>query len=154
MNKTSKLCAALFLSCASMICYAAGDAKHIPGIFIGATNFESETDFTFGLEYEFKLTKTIGFGGVWERTIEGHDGDGVNVIVGSLFYHPSDQWRFGVGFGEEQIRGKKPKDKDLWRLSATYEYPMDNMIIAPTLALDFIDGDTAKVAGVAILVPF
>ena len=34
---------------------AAESAKHIPGVFIGATHVESETEFTFGFEYELSL---------------------------------------------------------------------------------------------------
>ena len=112
MNNLAKTLVGVSLLAASGLTYAAGDAKHYPGVFLGATNFDSETDFTFGIEYEYKFDKKFGVGAVWERTIEGHDGDGVNVIVGSLLYHPSEQWRLGIGFGEEQIRGKKPKDKE------------------------------------------
>ncbi|MCC2607458.1 hypothetical protein [Planctobacterium marinum] len=132
---------------------AAGDAKHFPGVFLGSTNFDGETDFTFGVEYEYKFNKQFGVGTVWERTIDGHEGDGVNLFASSLFYHPSDQWRFGLGFGEEQIRGSKPKEKDLWRISATFEHPFESFIIAPTIAIDFIDSDKAIVAGVAIILP-
>ncbi len=132
----------------------AGDAKHYPGVFVGMTNVDGETDLTLGVEYEYKLSKTIGFGGVVERTPDGHGGDGVDIWVASLFYHPSKEYRFGIGYGEERIGGTKVKYKDVVRLSAVYEYHMESVTIAPTLAVDFIDGEEAYVIGAAFLFPF
>lgn len=154
MNIIARTMLGLSLCAASLTPYAAGDAKHYPGVFLGATHFDGESDFTFGVEYEYMFDKHFGAGLIWERTAEGHDGDGVNVVIAEVFYHPNHHWRFGIGFGEEQIRGKKPKEKDLWRLSATYEYPVGQFVVAPTVAVDFIDGDRATVAGLAILWPF
>ncbi|MGB2427223.1 MAG: hypothetical protein ACPH9N_06050 [Alteromonas sp.] len=144
------------ISClvASPFLQAAGDAKHYPGVFIGATHADSETDYALGIEYEYKFTKQFGVGAVWERTPDGHGGDGVNVALGSIFYHPTPEWRLGLGLGEERIGGPKVKYKDLVRASIAYEMPMDEIIIAPTLAVDFVDGDKIIVAGVAILMPF
>lgn len=133
---------------------AAGDAKHYPGIILGATNAEGDTNTTIGVEYEYKFTSKFGVGAVWERTKDGHDGDGVNVLVGSLFYHPTKEWRLGVGVGEERIGGKKVKYKDLTRVSAAYEFVADGYILAPEVAVDFIDGEKATFFGVAVIVPF
>ncbi|MCC2606669.1 hypothetical protein [Planctobacterium marinum] len=154
MNSIAKLTAMTLLSLSAFGIQAAGDAKHYPAIFIGATNFESETDTTIGFGYEYKLSSQFGVGGVWERTREGHHGDGVNVWVGSFFYHPSDHWRLGLGFGEERIGGKKTKHKELMRLSASYEFFGSGYILAPEMAVDFIDGEKATVAGVSIIYPF
>lgn len=154
MHVITKLTTVAVLSISAFTALAAGDAKHYPAIFLGATNFESETDTTVGFGYEYKLSSHFGVGGVWERTKEGHDGDGVNVWVGSFFYHPSDHWRLGLGYGEERIGGKKVKHKDLMRLSASYEFFGDGYILAPEMAVDFIDGEKATVAGVSIIYPF
>lgn len=35
---------------------AADDNHHFPGIFVGATHAEDETNFTYGIEYEYKFT--------------------------------------------------------------------------------------------------
>lgn len=134
--------------------FAAGDAKHYPGVIIGMTNAEGETENTIGFEYEYKFTSSFGLGAVWERTPKGHGGDGVNVAVASLFYHPNKEWRLGVGVGEERIGGKKVKYKDLTRLSVTYEFMTENFILAPEVAVDFIEGEQATFLGVAVLFPF
>lgn len=154
MKRIFSLCTGLLLLIASGFTYAAGDAKHYPGIIVGATNAEGETESTIGFEYEYKFNSSFGIGGVWERTPEGHGGDGVNVAVASLFYHLTEEWRLGVGFGEERIGGKKVKHKDVTRLSVTYEFVTDNFILAPEVAVDFIDGEKATVVGVAVLFPF
>jgi hypothetical protein len=38
---------------------------HFPGVFIGATTIDSETDFTYGIEYEYKATQLWGIGFVF-----------------------------------------------------------------------------------------
>lgn len=154
MKRIFSACAGILLLAISGATYAAGDAKHYPGIIVGATNAEGETETTVGIEYEYKFNSNFGLGAVWERTPEGHGGDGVNVAVASIFYHPTDEWRLGVGYGEERIGGKKVKYKDVTRISATYEFITDNFIIAPEVAVDFIDGEKATVVGVAVLFPF
>lgn len=142
------------LLCVGPFAQAAGDKQHYPGVFLGATNFKSETDFTLGVEYEYKFQEHWGLGGVYERTKEGHKGDGVNVWVASLYYHPNDSWRLGAGLGQEKIGGAHPHTEDLYRISAVYEVKYNKFIIAPTLAVDFIDREEAIVFGVAILFPF
>ena len=154
MKRIFSVCACVLLFMASGSIYAAGDAKHYPGVIVGVTNAEGETETTVGFEYEYKFNDSFGLGAVWERTPEGHGGDGVNVAVASLFYHPTEEWRLGVGIGEERIGGKKVKYKDLTRLSVTYEFITDNFILAPEVAVDFIDGEKATVVGVAVLFPF
>ncbi|XOV78246.1 MAG: hypothetical protein ACFHVJ_15035 [Aestuariibacter sp.] len=134
--------------------FGAGDAKHFPGIFIGYTDTEDETEFTFGFEYEYKFTSEWGIGAVYERLNDAHDGDGIDITLGSLYYHPQPQIRLGLGYGEEDIGGTKPKTKDVVRLSAAYDFHVGDFGIAPTFAVDFIDGDKAYVLGVAIIRPF
>lgn len=154
MTRIKIISAALMLAISASSVNAAGDAKHYPGIFLGATHIDGETDATFGFEYEYKLSSKFGVGGVWERTKDGHHGDGVNVWVGSFYYHPSEHWRLGMGFGEERVGGYKTKHHDLMRVSAAYEYHLDNLIIAPEVAVDFVGDEEAILTGVSILYPF
>ena len=134
--------------------YAAGDAKHIPGIFVGGTHIDSETDFTFGFEYEYKFNKQWGLGAVYERTNDAHHGDGVGVWVASLYYHPSYNIRLGIGAGEEKVGGGHPHTESLIRVSAAYDFHIGNYGVAPTIAADFVDGNEAIVFGVAFTRPF
>jgi len=133
---------------------AATKAHHFPGVFFGYTNAADETHFTYGLEYEYKFNQTWGLGGVYEKVDDAHHGDGVTVTVAELFYHPLNNIRLGVGVGKEKIGGDHPHSEDLYRLTASYEYHIGDFGLAPTLAVDFIDGEKGYVFGLALIRPF
>jgi hypothetical protein len=154
MKKTLLSLSAVFALCAPHASYAGAGATHIPGIFLGATNMKSETEFTFGIEYEYKLSDKWGVGAVFERTNAAHYNDGVAVGLVSAYYHPTNSVRFGIGFGQERVGGGHPHKEDLYRLSAVYDIHFENFGLAPTLAVDFIDGQEAVVFGFAITKPF
>lgn len=154
MKSISTVVTVILLSLCSAEVTAASDKHHFPGIFLGYTHVESETEFTYGIEYEYKFHKNWGAGLVYEKTDDAHHGDGVTVKVASLFYHPYGNLRLGIGAGEEKIGGDHPHTEDLIRLSASYEYHIGDFGLAPTLAVDFIDGEEAYVFGVAIIRPF
>jgi hypothetical protein len=134
--------------------FGAANAHHFPGVFVGYTNAADETHFTYGLEYEYKFNQTWGVGGVYEKVDDAHHGDGVTVKVAELFYHPLNNIRLGVGVGEEKIGGAHPHTEDLYRLTASYDYHIGDFGLAPTIAVDFIDGEKAYVFGVAFIRPF
>jgi hypothetical protein len=134
--------------------FAADDVHHFPGVFVGYTNAADETLFTYGFEYEYKFTQTWGLGAVYEKIDDAHHADGVTVTVAELFYHPIKNLRFGLGIGKEKIGGDHPHSEDLYRLSASYDYHIGDFGLAPTLAIDFIDGENAYVLGVALVRPF
>ena len=152
-NKILAVSSILLMSLTSFA-QANGEVKHIPGIFIGATNFDSETELTFGLEYEYKINSQWGVGAVYESTSEAHHGDGVTVSLVSAFYHPDSHIRLGLGLGQEEIGGYHPHTESLYRVSAGYDFHVDQFGIAPTLAIDVIDGEQAFVFGVAFTRPF
>lgn len=144
--------ALLLSSCGAAL--AASGAHHAPGIFAGFTNAKDETEFTYGFEYEYKFNRHWGLGAVYEKTNDAHHGDGVTVKLGSLYYHPNADVRLGLGFGEEKIGGAHPFKEDLYRVSASYDFHLGDFALAPTIAVDFVDGDEAYVLGVALLRPF
>lgn len=133
---------------------AAGDAHHFPGVFVGYTKAAEETHFTYGVEYEYKFNQSWGLGGAYEKIDDAHHEDGVTVTVAGLFYHPTNTIRFGVAVGKEKIGGAHPHTEDLYRLSASYDFHIGDFGLAPTLAVDFIDGEKAYVFGVALIRPF
>lgn len=149
---TVLLSASLLISANDVL--AADDAHHFPGIFVGYTNASDETHFTYGLEYEYKFNHSWGLGAAYEKIDDAHHDDGVTVTVAQLFYHPLNTLRFGLGVGKEKIGGAHPHTEDLYRLSASYEYHIGDFGLAPTLAVDFIDGEKAYVFGVALVRPF
>jgi hypothetical protein len=152
-NKTLTIASILVMSLTTAV-QASDEVKHIPGIFVGATHFDSETELTFGLEYEYKIDSQWGVGAVYEKTTDAHHGDGVSVSLISAFYHPNSNVRLGLGLGQESIGGYHPHTESLYRVSAGYDFHVDRFGIAPTVAVDFIDGEEALVIGVAFTRPF
>jgi len=145
---------------------AAGDAHHLPGVFIGYTNAGSETEFTYGLEYEYKFNSNWGAGVVYEKADDAHNGAGVDVALAAIYLHPRKDLRLGVGFGKETIGSytdnsdpdhphfHESHDEDLIRASVSYDFHVGDFGVAPTVAVDFIDGHEAYVFGVAFVRPF
>ena len=148
----------------------ASDKKHFPGLFLGATTIDSETDFSYGLEYEYKFSSKWGAGLTWEKTEDAHAGAGVEVMLASVYFHPTEHLRLGVGFGQEKVgavsasptphlqsgdaHGHPSHEEDLYRVSASYAIPLGNFELEPTIAADFVDDETSTVVGVAIVYPF
>jgi len=132
----------------------AADAHHLPGVFLGYTHAEHETEFTYGVEYEYKINANWGAGVLYEKTDSAHHDDGVTVKLAQAFYHTPMHIRLGIGFGEEKIGGDHPHTEDLYRVSAAYEYHIGDFAIEPTIAVDFIDSEKAYVFGVAFVRPF
>jgi len=127
---------------------------HFPGVFIGATTIDSETDFSYGFEYEYKATKLWGAGFVFEKTDDAHHGDGVDVTIAALYLHPWKELRVGLGFGKEKVGGDHGYKEDLTRVSLNYDFHVGGFGIAPTIAVDFVDGEQATVVGLSFVKPF
>ena len=140
--------------------------KYIPGVFVGYTNANSETEFSYGIEYEYKLSKAWGAGVVYEKTDDAHHGAGVDVALVALYSHPWKELRIGLGFGKETVGSYDEDDghghshhhkshkEDVVRTSISYDFHVGEFGIAPTLAFDFVDGETATVFGIAIVRAF
>lgn len=60
----------------------------------------------------------------------------------------------GLGAGQEKISGAHPHTEGLYRVSASYDFHVGSFGIAPTVAIDFIDGEAAYVLGLAFIRPF
>ena len=146
------LAAGLLITSAQTL--AASEAHHLPGIFIGYTHAEHENEFTYGIEYEYKINADWGVGAVYEKTDDAHHEDGVTVKLAQVYYHTPQHIRLGVGIGKEKIGGDHPHTEDLYRVSASYEYHVGDFAIEPTIAVDFIDGEEAYVLGIAFVRPF
>lgn len=129
--------------------------QHVIGVFAGMTVGTTATEATFGVEYEFRLTKEIGFGAVWEKTPEGHDDhhghfDDVSVYLVSAYWH-LNALRLGLGVGEEKVHSAHSHKEDLIRLSVAYDFHLtDNIGVAPTFNLDRVNGHNISVYGVVL----
>ncbi|WP_057832626.1 hypothetical protein [Colwellia sp. TT2012] len=130
------------------------DHHHFPGVFVGVTSIDGETDFSYGLEYEYKFSNFWGAGVVFEKTNDAHHGDGVEVALASAYIHPWKELRLGAGFGQEKVGGHHSHKEDLIRISVSYDFHVAGFGVAPTLAADFVDGEMATVLGVAFIKSF
>jgi len=107
----------------SGVSYASSaDHHHFPALFVGTTTFDGDTDFTYGLEYEYKFSHQWGVGGVVEKTNDAHHGDGTSVALVSLYLHPWQELRVGVGFGKEKVGGAHGHKASLTRVSVNYDF--------------------------------
>jgi len=104
----------------------------------------------------------MGVGLVFEKTNDAHYGAGVDINLASLYLHSWKEIRIGAGFGQEKIGSYTDNDhhlhkgfeENLVRVSVSYDFHLGGFGIAPTIAVDFVDGGTATVIGVAFIKAF
>jgi hypothetical protein len=145
--------------------HAAGDAHAHGGhhahrnhlaLFTGATtNFEHEsTDFTIGVDYEYRVNDTFGIGLLGEIVYAEHK----ETIVGVPFFihMKSSPLKFvlapGVIMGEDHHHHKF--EKFLFRGGLGYDIHMGDYAITPTVNADVVDGDVSLVYGIAFGIGF
>jgi len=160
--KYKLLATSLLLLTTNLSFASSGEEHHFPGIFLGATTIDSETDFSYGFEYEYKFSKLWGAGLVYEKTDDAHHGAGVDVALASIYLHPWKELRIGAGFGQEKVGSftdhdhhyHKSHEENLVRASLSYDFHIGGFGVAPTIAVDFVDGETATIIGVAFIKAF
>ncbi len=131
-------------------------SPHVGGLFLGATiPEEGSTEVTIGAEYEYRINEMIGVGGIVEYTPEAEEGDGALVTIAALHIHPMERLRLTVGGGMEFVDSDEADDEPLFRVGAAYDIELgNNLAIAPTVAVDFVDGDHAVVVGATLSTHF
>ena len=164
MKNKMLITASLFATLATSTAFASNNEspKHIPGVFVGYTTADSETEFSYGIEYEYKFSKLWGAGVVYEKTDDAHHGAGIDIALAAVYIHPWKELRVGLGFGKETVGSYTDHDhhyhkshkEDVVRTSLSYDFHVGDFGIAPTLAVDFIDGETATIIGVAFVRAF
>lgn len=164
MKSKILITASILATLATSTAFASNDEspKHIPGVFVGYTTADSETEFSYGIEYEYKFSKLWGAGVVYEKTDEAHHGAGVDIALAAIYVHPWKELRVGLGFGKESVGSYTDHDhhyhkgykENVVRTSLSYDFHVGDFGIAPTLAVDFIDGETATIIGVAFVRAF
>jgi len=122
---------------------------HVVGAFLGATDTDG-SDFTFGVEYEYRFSKMFGVGVVAEHTPAAHHDDGITVGLAALHFHPAGGLRLTGGIGKEWVGGDHSHSTTLYRLGAAYDFELGKFAVAPTVNVDFVDGHEAVVYGLVI----
>lgn len=121
--------------------------RHLIGISFGETDFGSEKEGTYGLEYEYRINKLLGIGAGYEESPDAHHEDGVSVYLLSGYLHPYKGVRLGLGFGEEKVHGSHGTTENFTRVSIGYDFHFGNFGIGPTYCLDRVDDETNAVYG-------
>jgi hypothetical protein len=111
-------------------------------LFAGATFNHGETNASFGLNYERRVTEKFGIGGLVEYT-NGREW----VYAVPFSWRITDPWKVMVAPGWEHEEGENTY---LTRVGTSYEFEIGEMTLAPEINFDFVDGDTAFVAGVSL----
>ena len=133
--------------------------QHVFGAFFGVSDTNYTKENSYGVEYEYRFNETWGLGAVYEKTPDGYDdGHGhvedFSVKIVSAYWH-KDLLRLGLGVGKEKVYGDHPHTENLIRASAAYDFHLTpNLGIAPTVAIDRVDGKSIYVYGAALTLSF
>ena len=122
--------------------------RHHVALFLGGTHAEGENEFTVGLDYSYRFHSLFGAGGLIDHA--GGELD-TTLIAPALFIYP-----FG-GLSIVLAPGIEFNDDDnfAFRLGFAYEFEiMEKYTIAPESNLDFVDGETDEVYGIAFGIMF
>lgn len=111
------------------------------GLFAGFTH-EGRRDnaVALGLEYERRMLKRLGIGGVAEYTFGDH---GFWVFAVPVVPHIGD-WKIFAGPGVEDAE----HSEFLVRIGGDYAFRLGNWEVSPKVNLDFVGGDIVPVLGV------
>ena len=120
-------------------------------LFLGVTSADGENGFSVGLDYERRLSRGFGIGGVIEYT--GSDfRDGIAAV--SFNWHPWKELKVLAAPGVEVERADG-SDAFLFRIGAEYGIAIGRGFeVAPALNFDFTSDDTAVVYGVSFAKSF
>ena len=112
--------------------------------FVGAA-FEDRRDngIALGLEYERRLGRSFGVGGLVEHTFG--DFDTTVYAVPFAFHHK--RWKLYVAPG---IEDGDDGSENLVRIGGEYAFEVGTWEVSPQVDLDFVDGDSVFVVGVTL----
>ncbi|MDX2460738.1 MAG: hypothetical protein QNM00_11710 [Gammaproteobacteria bacterium] len=118
---------------------------NVIAVFGGVTS-EDRRDraFTFGVEYERRLTRSFGMGVIAERAFGDLD---FWVFALPLAFHHGP-WRLFAAPGVED--SDHLGSEFLFRVGVEYIIDMDGYEIVPQFDIDFVDGEQVFVLGISI----
>jgi len=136
------------------------EIRHVLSLFLGVTDEgHGDSEFTQGLEYAYRVTQRWGVGGL----VEYAGGDQRNVVgVVPFSWFPHAGWVLLAGPGVEFHNGRETTppgegqspevDEDetnfVFKVGAAYEFELGRrFMLAPTVNVDFVDGEEVLVYG-------
>lgn len=122
--------------------------RHDLALFVGVTEDRGEDEFTLGLEYEYRILSWFGAGGL------------VDFVFGEVrarltclaaYFRPTHRLKLSLAPGVEHF-ANTARDKGetafALRVGAAYDFEItERFYLAPTLSLDFVDGETLWIGG-------
>lgn len=117
--------------------------RHAVGVFLGDTLDDGSHGFTLGLDYEYRLNRWVGLGGMMDFVFSS---DRDYVVGVPVLLHATRRLTFELAAGLERARGDS---NALVRLGVMYGIPLGAVELVPSFALDFVDSDTVYVFGAA-----
>jgi hypothetical protein len=126
-------------------------SRHHAGLFLGNTHTDHDDGFTFGLDYEYRLTERFGLAGVLDYATDVES----TVLGAGVFIHLFEDWRLLLAPGFENHHGD---NEYLFRTGVYYDISLDDLgfsserelTLSPTFIVDFVDGDENIVFGLTI----
>ena len=122
------------------------EANEIAG-FVGLAHEHSDYAPALGLEYERRISATLGIGLLAERTL----GDFDSWVYALPFTFHVDEWKFIVAPGIEEKHGHT---EDLLRVGVGLEYEMNEIKVTPGFSVDFVNSETIYVLGISFGIGF
>jgi len=123
---------------------------HHLSLFIGGTHIDAgdETAFTFGVDYEYRLNKLIGVGGVAEHAVGGIDATSLLAVADiHLWRGLALQLGPGVEFVDEEDGSETFA---IGRIGMLYELEfVEGFTLSPQFHYDVSSGEDAIVFGIA-----
>ncbi len=135
--------------------------KHIMGVIGGVTVGDNETRPIYGAEYELRVNNSLGIGASVERI-----SNMATVGILALYAHPMENLRLSCGIGKEWADSHSEishgethiipsHSETVYRVGFAYDIEVnENIAIAPTYNLDFIDDHNSSVFGLVLQTHF
>ena len=119
--------------------------RHHIGLFLGNTQEDHKDGITVAADYEYRLTKQVGLGGIAEYI--GGDFDAM-VFAGLFYVHPYKGLRLVLGPGLETGGSET---KYFFRAGVGYRFHVGKgWSITPEVNVDLFERDDAFVYGLSI----
>ena len=129
----------------------AEEGRHELGLFLGITSKEGDTGVSVGLDYEYRLSRLFGIGGVAEYT----GADFREGLLGVPFYWHAWKELKLVAAPAVEIEPAERSSDFVVRLGGEYGFPVRSGIeIAPALYFDVSSEDVAVVVGATVATSF
>ena len=125
--------------------------NHI-AVFVGSTEAEEhhgekgDRDFTIGVDYERRLSKVVGVGGLLDWVVEGRR----EYLVGiPLFLHAGKHAKFQLAPCYQKVR-ETGSDEFVLRTGFMWDFFVGTISLSPTIFYDFTEEQDFLVFGLTV----